>query len=118
VMGIFPGTLSPTPYEADGQVGYPVGFLLGPGERVDIEIRLLPRKAADWFGMVEVRAGEQIVESGLRMAFDRGVTPAAQPYADPHTHLDANRHTQCHSHAARSCPVPGSGADFHLLRPG
>jgi S1-C subfamily serine protease len=81
VMGIFPGALSPTPYELEAQVGYPVDFLLGPGERVDIEIRLLPRKNADLISLVQVRAGEQVVESGVRMAFDRGITPEPSPTA-------------------------------------
>ena len=79
VMGVFPGALNPTAYEAEGQVGYPVGFLLGPGERVDIEIRLLPRRTADWIGLVEVRSGELVAQSGVRMAFDRGVTPQPSP---------------------------------------
>lgn len=82
VVAIVPGGLNLAEY--DQEVGYPIGFLIGPQGQQVFEVILRPRRAADVIGEVRVLAekGKIQVSSGLRLIFEEGLsesTPVPTP---------------------------------------
>lgn len=82
IMDVFPSLKSGNQKFYGDQTGYPIGLILEPGERREININLMPWQIADVTSVLEVVSGETIIPIGFRMVYDKPVV-VVQPSDTP-----------------------------------